>query len=155
MNQPTKARLHHLGVQTSDIDNSLKWYIDFFRATEKWELDQFSELTLSRLPGIRRLVEVAVGELRFHLFDCADHNGRVPDESAYQFQHACIEVSTPEEIAEIRGHWIDLYRSGRYSFARADGPTDIVVDSDGVMSLYIYDVNGLEYEFTYVPEGDR
>ncbi|MFD4504126.1 VOC family protein [Streptomyces sp. NPDC058457] len=155
MNQPIKVRLHHLGVQTSDIENCLSWYLDFFHATQKWELDQFSELTLSRLPGIRRLIEVAAGDIRFHIFDRADHNGRIPDENSYQFQHACIAVSTPEEIAEIRRHWIDLYDSGRYTFARPDGPTDIVVDSDGVMSLYLYDVNGLEYEFSYVPEGDR
>ncbi|MFF7638211.1 VOC family protein [Kitasatospora sp. NPDC008050] len=155
MNQPVTPRIHHLGVQTADLDNCLAWYLEFFGAEQKWELDKFSELTLSRLPGIRRLIEVAAGGVRFHLFDRADHNGVLPDANGFQFQHACLQVAEPQELEVARRRWIELYESGRYTFARPDQPTEIVVDSDGVHSLYVYDVNGLEYEFTFIPEGDR
>ncbi|WP_329586148.1 VOC family protein [Kitasatospora sp. NBC_01250] len=155
MNQLVTPRIHHLGVQTADLDNCLAWYLEFFDAEQKWELDTFSELTLSRLPGIRRLIEVAAGDLRFHLFDRADHDGVLPDERGFQFQHACLQVAEPQDLETARRRWIELYESGRYTFARPDLPTEIVVDSDGVHSLYVFDVNGLEYEFTFVPEGDR
>ncbi|MFJ4576770.1 VOC family protein [Streptomyces sp. NPDC088846] len=142
-------------MQTADLDNAVEWYLEFFRAEQKWSLDRFSELTLSRLPGIRRLVELAVGDLRFHLFDREGHNGRKPDEDGFLFQHACIQVGSPQELVETRRRWIEIYESGRFSFVRADGPTDIVVDDDGVQSLYVFDVNGLEFEFAYIPEGHR
>ncbi|MEY9877083.1 catechol 2,3-dioxygenase-like lactoylglutathione lyase family enzyme [Streptacidiphilus sp. MAP12-33] len=155
MKQPDKPRIHHIGVQAADLDNCLRWYQDFFGAERKWELDRFSPLTLSRLPGIGRLVEIGVGDLRFHLFDRADHTGRQPDPVGVQFQHVCLQVDSPEELGAVRRRWTELHASGRYSFARPDLPTDIVVDDDGVRSLYLYDVNGLEYEFTHIPDGPR
>ncbi|MEV0325622.1 VOC family protein [Micromonospora echinospora] len=155
---PTVAlqpRVHHVGVQTSDLDNSVRWYTEFFGARVAWELDRFSDLTLSRLPGIRRLAEVAVDGLRVHLFDRAGHSRELPPEQAYQFQHVCLQVDRVEDLVTARDRWIELYESGRFSFARADAPTDIVVDADGVSSLYLFDPNGLEYEFTHVPVGSR
>ncbi|MGD9484181.1 VOC family protein [Streptomyces sp. TRM70308] len=148
-------RIHHVGVQTADLDNCLTWYQEFFGAEKRWELDRFSDLTLSRLPGIGRLVEVAVGDLRFHLFDRSDHDRRVPPEESHQFQHVCLRVDEPDELTAVRERWIELYDSGRFAFARQDGPTEVVVDEDGVRSLYLFDVNGLEYEFAHVPEGHR
>ncbi|GAB3123791.1 VOC family protein [Streptomyces calidiresistens] len=155
MVEGVRPRIHHVGVQTADLDNCLQWYLDFFGAEKRWELDRFSDLTLSRLPGIGRLVEIAVGDLRFHLFDRSDHNRRVPEDESFQFQHVCLQVDTPEDLEVVRGRWIELYDSGRFAFARQDPPTDIVIDGDGVRSLYLFDVNGLEYEFTHVPEGPR
>ncbi|MEU6083129.1 VOC family protein [Streptomyces sp. NPDC047108] len=147
--------IHHVGVQTADLENCLNWYLEFFEAEKKWELDRFSELTLSRLPRIGRLVEVAVGDLRFHLFDRTGYDAGPPQDDAFQFQHVCLRVDTPEDLETVRDRWTELYDSGRFAFARQDGPTDIVVDGDGVSSLYVFDVNGLEYEFTHVPEGHR
>jgi hypothetical protein len=60
-------------------------------------------------------------------------------------------VASSEELAALRQRWLDLYRSGRYTFALEDQPTDVVVDSDGVESFYAPDPNGLELEFTFVP----
>ncbi|OJF15647.1 VOC family protein [Couchioplanes caeruleus] len=150
-----QPRVHHVGVQTSDLDNSVRWYREFFGARLNWELDRFSDLTLSRLPGIRRLVEVATDDLRVHLFDRATHTRELPPAEAYQFQHVCLQLDRPEELVAVRERWIELYESGRFSFARPDGPTDIVVDGDGVSSLYVFDPNGLEFEFTHVPAGPR
>ncbi|HEX8346569.1 MAG TPA: VOC family protein [Actinoplanes sp.] len=150
-----KPRVHHVGVQTSDLENSVRWYTEFFGARRNWELDRFSELTLRRLPGIGRLAEVATDTLRVHLFDRTDHSHELPRPLAYQFQHVCLEVDRPEDLQTARNRWIDLYESGRFTFARPDQPTDIVVDSDGVSSFYLFDPNGLEYEFTHVPEGPR
>jgi hypothetical protein len=115
-----------------------------------WTLDRFSELTLSRLPGIRELTEVAIGDVRLHLFERTGCEFD-PAERSVRFQHFCFGVSAPEELDAIRRRWIELYESGRYTFALDEQPTDIVTDDDGVQSFYAYDVNGLEFEFTFVP----
>jgi catechol 2,3-dioxygenase-like lactoylglutathione lyase family enzyme len=145
-----RPQFHHVGVQTNNLENSVRWYADFLGCQQAWTLDRFSELTLSRLPGIRALTEMVLGDVRVHLFE---RPGRVPEptESALQFQHFCFCVSAAEELVRLRQRWIELYESGRYTFALDEQPTDIVVDADGVQSFYTYDVNGLEFEFTFVP----
>jgi catechol 2,3-dioxygenase-like lactoylglutathione lyase family enzyme len=147
-----KLRFHHVGIQTNDLDNSVAWYEEFLGCQRAWTLDRFSELTLSRLPGIRALTEMVVGDIRLHLFE---RPGRAADpaESATQFQHFCFRVSVPEELVTLRQRWIELYESGRYTFALDEQPTDIVTDNDGIQSFYTYDVNGLEFEFTFLPSG--
>lgn len=147
-----KPRFHHVGIQTNDLENSVRWYQDFLGCEQAWTLDRFSELTRSRLPGIRVLTEMIVGNVRVHLFE---RPGRAfdPAESAIQFQHFCYCVGAAEELVTIRRRWLELYESGRYTFALDEQPTDIVIDDDGVQSFYAYDVNGLEFEFTYVPSG--
>ncbi|MFJ8430194.1 VOC family protein [Kitasatospora sp. NPDC094019] len=146
-----RLRFHHFGVQTTDLDNSVRWYGDFLGCRQAWSLDRFSELTRSRLPGIRELTEMSIGNVRIHLFD---RPGRTSDpaESVVQFQHLCFGVETPEDLIRLRRRWTELYESGRYVFATDEQPTDIVIDKDGVQSFYAYDVNGLEFEFTFLPE---
>lgn len=148
------ACLHHVGIQTNDLQNSLAWYQDFlgFRAT--WSQSTFSEVTRSRLPGIRRLAEVALGDVRVHLFERDGRPAPPPGDSLTQFQHVCIGVDSPAMLTTLRERWIDLYRSGRFSFAVPDQPTGVLTDDDGVMSFYAYDVNGLEFEFTYAQIGE-
>jgi catechol 2,3-dioxygenase-like lactoylglutathione lyase family enzyme len=143
---------HHIGIQTNDLDNCVTWYEAFLGCRRAWSLDRFSELTRSRLPGIRTLTEMVVGDLRLHVFE---RPGRMPDptESATQFQHLCLYVDTAESLITFRRRWIDLFASGRYTYARDDQPTEVVTDDDGIQSFYAYDVNGLELEFTYVPPG--
>ena len=143
-------RFHHVGIQTNDLANSIRWYEDFHGAERRWTLAEFSELTRSRLPGIRELTEMAVGDVRVHLFERAGH-AVDPAASAVAFQHFCFGVATPEQLGSVRRRWIELYESGRYAFALDEQPTEIVTDDDGVQSFYAYDVNGLEFEFTFVP----
>jgi catechol 2,3-dioxygenase-like lactoylglutathione lyase family enzyme len=148
---------HHIGVQTTDLDNCLSWYQDFFGARPVWTLTRFSELTLKRLPGIARLSEMVLGNMRLHLFERAaegtgQHNPW-PYHSDTQFQHLCLQVASSEELARWRQRWRPLYDSGRYVFALPEQPTEIIRDSDRVESFYCLDVNGLEYEFTYIPDG--
>ncbi|GGT29168.1 hypothetical protein GCM10014713_23380 [Streptomyces purpureus] len=145
-------KLHHMGIQTRDLDNCLAWYKEFFGCTQAWSLDTFSDLTLSRLPGITRLTEIAVGDVRFHLFERDGHTPELPGGNKTQFQHLCLSTGSPAELGAWRERWLRLYESGRYAFATDEPPTDIVVDADGVHSCYLFDVNGLEFEFTYVPE---
>ena len=147
-----EPRFHHVGVQTTDLGNSIRWYEDFLGCRPAWSLDRFSELTRSRLPGIRELTEMVLGDVRIHLFERPGRKN-YPAESAVQFQHFCFSVGAPEELVQLRERWIALHRSGRYTFALDEQPTDIVVDDEGVQSFYTYDVNGLEFEFTYVPDG--
>jgi|GEM_PF-2383687 len=142
---------HHIGIQTNDLCNATAWYEAFLGCRGSWSLTTFSDLTRSRLPGIRELREVVVGDVRIHLFERAGRPAGSPDESVTGFQHLCLSAGSPRDLVELRQHWITLYQSGKYSFALTDQPTEIVTDSDGVQSFYTYDVNGLELEFTYVP----
>ena len=142
---------HHVGVQTADLANSVAWYRDFFDCEQSWSLSRFSELTLSRLPGIGTLVELVCGQTHFHLFDRKDTGGPTEPTSA-QYQHLCLRVGSVQELAEWREHWLALFRSGRYTFVSDEQPTDIVIDDDGMASCYLRDVNGLEYELAYLPD---
>jgi catechol 2,3-dioxygenase-like lactoylglutathione lyase family enzyme len=147
---PLRAALHHLAVETADLDNCVAWYTDFFGGTAAWSLDEFSGLTRSRLPGILRLTEVVAAGTRFHLFTrSADYTAPQPD--VLQFQHVCVTARSAAELEQWRVRWQQLFASGRYTFSRPDPPTEIVVDDDKVSSFYLYDVNGLEFEFTHVP----
>ena len=145
-------RLHHIGVQTSDLANSLAWYRDFLGCRPTWSTEDFSELTRSRLPGVLRLAEVAVGDLRFHLFERDSRVARQHDTDRVQFQHVCVSTESVARLRAWRDRWLELSGSGRYVFLRDSPPTDIVVDEEGTHSFYCIDVNGLEFEFTYVPE---
>ncbi|GIJ29221.1 hypothetical protein Vqi01_43830 [Micromonospora qiuiae] len=153
MTQPTlTSGLHHVGVETPDLANSLAWYQDFFGCRPTWTADTFSELTRRRLPGVLRLTEVVVGDLRLHLFQRTDPGVGARD-GAPRFQHLCVAVDSPDELERWRLRWAELFDSGRYRYVDPDPPTEIVVDDRGVASFYCLDVNGLEYEFTYLPEG--
>lgn len=145
--------LHHIGIQTGDLDNSEAWYQDFFGCRRVWSLDHFSEMTTSRLPGIVEIRELSLETIRFHLFGRPGRSAD-PSDSLTQFQHVCLEVATVEDLVTIRRRWLELHRSGRYEFALDVEPTEIVVDDDGTGGFYLYDVNGLEFEFT-CPGGDR
>ncbi|MFJ1596251.1 VOC family protein [Streptomyces sp. NPDC088261] len=145
-----QAGLHHLAVETADLDNCVAWYTEFFGGTAAWSIDTFSDLTRDRLPGITRLTEVVAAGTRFHVFTRSASYTR-PHPDTFQFQHVCLTAATAEELRRWRDHWQRLYASGRYVFACPEPPTEIVVDSDGVSSFYAYDVNGLEYEFTHIP----
>jgi catechol 2,3-dioxygenase-like lactoylglutathione lyase family enzyme len=145
-------RFHHVAVQTNDLQQSLAWYEDFLGCRPVWSLADFSELTRSRLPGIRRLNEIVVGDVRLHVFERKGRSAPAPRESVTQFQHLCMKVEKPEELVQLRERWLELYESGRYTFAYDDPPSEVVVDEDGVQSFYALDVNGLEFEFTFVPE---
>lgn len=145
---------HHVGVETTDLANCAAWYRAFFGARQSWSLNKFSDLTQSRLPGIRQLVELVAGNVRIHLFE-RDGRAAVPGESVSQFQHVCLAVSRAEDLDTLRERWIDLYNSGQFRFAVADQPTPLVADHDGVLSFYAYDVNGLEFEFTHVTRRAR
>lgn len=142
--------LHHIGIQTEDLANSVDWYRSFFGCEQQWSLSRFSELTLRRLPGIRTLVELSAAGLRFHLFE---RPGRTTDPtvSSIGYQHVCISVDRPADLTVLRERWLQLYHSGRYRFPAVEPATDVVADADGVLSFYAYDVNGVEFEFTFVP----
>jgi len=150
-----RPRFHHVGIQTRDLQNSVAWYADFLGCRSAWSLSNFSDLTLSRLPGIKRLVEMVVGDTRIHLFERDGRPAPEAGESVTQFQHICLMVDSPEKLTMLRQRWIDLFKSGSYSFALNDQPSEVVTDEDGVQSFYAYDVNGLEFEFTYCQNDQR
>ncbi|MFD9307839.1 VOC family protein [Streptomyces sp. NPDC060048] len=151
---PAQLTLHHLAVQTADLDASISWYREFLGAEVTWTLDTFSDLSMERLPGLSGLAEIMVGGMRFHLFSRGPEHADPPPADTNQFQHACIEVRTPEQLRLWRERWVDVYETGGYAFVRDVPPTEIVVDGDGVESFYAFDINGIEFEFTYLP-GER
>ncbi|MBF6541808.1 VOC family protein [Nocardia brasiliensis] len=145
-------RFHHLAIQTDDVDATIEWYREFLGATVEWSLDSFSPLTHDRLPGIEKLVELKKGDLRFHVFDRAGHSKDGPDPLGYQYQHVGITVRRPEDLVRLRARWLQVRERADIAWARADPPSDIVTDADGMQSLYVLDPNGLELEFIYFPE---
>ncbi|MCP3801906.1 VOC family protein [Allokutzneria sp. A3M-2-11 16] len=147
--------IHHVGVQTADLENSINWYQEFFGCTVSWTLDQFSALTHSRLPGIERLAELVHGDVRVHLFSLRPGQETRPPAEVNQFQHVCFQVTAAAELEVWRSRWLELFASGDYTFAVPEGPTEIDVDKDGIRSFYLLDPNGLEYEFTHIPDGPR
>jgi catechol 2,3-dioxygenase-like lactoylglutathione lyase family enzyme len=147
--------VHHIAVQTADFEQSMAWYREFFGCETSWTLEKFSDLTLSRLPGITRLAELAAGPTRFHVFARGADLSEPPPPGTQQFQHVCLDAWSAGGLAAWRERWISLYDSGRYAFTVPERATDIVTDEDGVQSFYCRDVNGLEYEFTYDPAGAR
>ncbi|MFC3989254.1 VOC family protein [Actinoplanes siamensis] len=146
--------LHHVAVQTSDIDSAIAWYTDFFGCVARWSMESgFSPQSCERLPGLARVVEMASGDMRFHLFTRGP--GHDPaDLDSNQFQHVCIRVDSPEELSRWRDKYMELYNSGRYVFRRPEPAGEIDIDADGMQSFYAYDVNGLEIEMSYMPGGD-
>ncbi|WP_031068418.1 VOC family protein [Streptomyces sp. NRRL WC-3742] len=142
---------HHIALQTFDLDNSIAWYRDYFGCHPTWATDKFSELTRSRLPGILRMAEVALGPAHFHLFEREEPAGTTPPSATgIQFQHVCLSLDAPADLPVWRERWNELFASGRYVFLRPEEPTEIVVDDMGTHSFYCLDVNGLEFEFTCV-----
>ncbi|GHJ42954.1 hypothetical protein Cs7R123_02960 [Catellatospora sp. TT07R-123] len=152
---PAEVALHHVAVQTGDLANSVAWYTAYFGATLAWSLDRFSPLTHERLPGITALSELVVGDLRFHLFERASTRNEPPAGTAAQFQHVCLRTASSAALVERRDHWLALYDSRQFTFARDEPATAVVVDDDGVESFYALDPNGLEFEFAYIPGTGR
>ena len=144
---------HHVGVQAVDLDQSVNWYLDFFGGRLNWSLDRFSELTLSRLPGITRLVEIEAAGLRFHLFERPGRPMSRRDADASQFQHVCISAGSLAEVENWRARWVELYETGKYAFTSPEPPSRIDTDGTGISSFYFFDPNGLEFEFTHIPAG--
>lgn len=144
-------KFNHIAIQTDDVDATIRWYEEFLGATVQWSLDTFSPLTRARLPGIRKLVELKKGDLRFHVFDRADHSKEGPRPLDFQFQHLGISVERPEQLVELRERWFRVREALGGRWQRDEPPSEIVTDSDGVRSLYLLDPNGLEFEFIHTP----
>jgi len=151
---PSSIGLHHVGVLTRDLDNSVAWYGELLGCEPAWTLSTFSDLTHSRLPGITRLTELAGPRMRIHIMERDGRDRAATPACATQFQHLCLEVESVAELERLRARWFELYRSGHFTFEREDPPSPLVTDAEGVTSFYAFDVDGLELEFTYEGEPD-
>lgn len=147
-------KFNHIAIQTDDVEATIRWYEEFLGATVQWSLDTFSPLTHARLPGIRKLVELKKGDLRFHVFDRAGHTTEGPRPLDFQFQHMGISVERPEQLVELRERWLRVRGTLGGRWQRDEPPSEIVTDEDGVRSLYVLDPNGLEFEFIHTPGED-
>ncbi|MFC4494587.1 VOC family protein [Streptomyces ovatisporus] len=142
-------KVHHIAVQTDDVESTVTWYQEFLDAEAQWTLTEFSPLTRSRLPGIGKLVELKAGDVRFHVFDRSGHTRHGPDPRGFQFQHIGIVVDRHEDLVALRERWLRLRERGDVRWSRDEPPSDIVTDDDGMQSLYVLDPNGLEMEFIH------
>lgn len=151
---PRPAALHHIAVQTFDLENSPDWYRNFLGCAHTWSTNKFSELFRARLTGLVRIAEVVGNGTRFHLFErtgCTITK-RFADDA--QFQHVHLTVDSADELLEWRLRWRELYDSLRCRYALPDQPTEVVVDDD-MHTFYCFDVNGLEFEFSSMPGDTR
>lgn len=144
---PVRLRIHHVAVQTDDLPSSISWYEDFFGAEVSFTLSEFSELGMQRLPGLSELAELRAGELRIHLFTRGPLHG-APSPDTNHFHHLCIQVPNAEDLHAWRDRWCAIHDSGRYTFTKDVPATDIAADDDGALSFYVYDTNGVQFEFT-------
>jgi hypothetical protein len=115
-------------------------------------METFSPFSVRRLPGLSRVTELAADGLRFHLFTCDGGRHEPPEPQLNQFQHVCISVDSPEALRARRERWFELLPAYRDLFAHPEPATEIDIDARGAHSFYARDINGLEYEFTYLPE---
>src|SRR5205085_2724743 len=104
-------RLHHIAIQTRDVENAKAWYEDFFGCRASWSLNTFNDVTLSRLPGIQRLIEMVVGEIRVHLFECSTQTPGLVSANVTQFQHVGFSVESVAELLRLRSLWLELFAS--------------------------------------------
>jgi len=150
---PSRLRVHHIAIESNCLDECVSWYREFLGCELIWTLDTFSEVTTRRLPGIARLVEIGAGDLRLHVFERLRGSAPETTSTTGAVQHVCVAVSSPEELALRHDLWLRLFPRYRAAFATADPPTDVLVDADGSQSFYAYDINGVELELCYDPEG--
>ena len=148
-------KFNHVAVQTADVEGSTRWYREFLGGTVEWSLDTFSELTHDRLPGINELVEVKVCDLRLHVFDRQGCPLSAPQDLEHRFQHVGAAVESAEQLRMLRERWFEVRDSGEFRWTSDEEPTEIVVDPDGMQSLYVVDPNGLEFEFIYFPDASE
>ncbi|RLK58184.1 VOC family protein [Actinokineospora cianjurensis] len=146
--------VNHIAIQTDDVEGTIAWYKEFLDSSVEWELDEFSDLTRSRLPGIGRLAELRAGDVRLHVFDRTEHSGHGPGPLDHQFQHVGIVVDDVEHLAALRDRWLRAKEATQVTWQREEPPSDIVIDSSGMSSLYVLDPNGLEFEFLHFAEAD-
>ncbi|KLO61785.1 hypothetical protein AA983_14105 [Dermacoccus sp. PE3] len=145
-------QFNHIAIQTDDVEGTTLWYENYLGATVQWSMDTFSDLTTARLPGISHLVEVKAGNLRLHVFDRQGNDLAAPQDLQRRFQHLGATVERAEHLTYLRERWFEVRDTGDYRWVRDDEPSEIVVDSQGMQSLYVFDPNGLEFEFVYFPE---
>lgn len=142
----------HLAIQVEgrNLENTVKWYADFFECKKNWQQSSdFQQLTLDRIPGIQTIVELESSYFRFHLFS-KKILGRAFYENI-QYHHIGFAAKSSNILDGFRKRWIRLQESKKYYFFKNTYVTEKIIDSLGVESLYFTDVNGLEYELTYIP----
>jgi catechol 2,3-dioxygenase-like lactoylglutathione lyase family enzyme len=142
------ASLHHIAAIVRSADRSARWYTEVFGLRVNWTLTAFSDLTLKRLPGLTRIDELVADGIRVHLMEVRDASAGPADVSAAAFQHACLSVGSPDELAALHARSREAAESGDHAAAP---PSEIIVDADGVASFYLSDPDHLEWEITCVP----
>lgn len=147
----SKLRVHHVAIESTCLDECVRWYQEFLGCEQNWTLSTFSEVTTQRLPGIARLVEIAAGDLRLHVFERQRDPASGKTTTVGPVQHVCVAVPSAQELVLYREQWLRLYPRYRAAFASDDPPTDVITDADGSQSFYANDVNGVELEFCYDP----
>ncbi|MBL6734493.1 MAG: VOC family protein [Shewanellaceae bacterium] len=139
-------RIDHVGVQLADLESNLTWYEYVFNCQRSWDLTSFNTTTLSRLPGIQRLVEIKNQSLKLHLFQRDDLGGA--SNTRAQFQHTAIEVNSKDDIEQI------VARVKQTKIAQClQSLSAVVTDADQMTCCYFQDPEGNEYELVAYEAG--
>lgn len=147
-------KLDHIGIQTNNFENTVKWYEDFFGCKQMWykKKEDLPEAIQRRMPLAYQLVELQKNDLKFHVFDLENPEYATQPKNALFMEHFCVEVETFEELKDLRKHWISLFESGNYTFQRENMPTEIIPSSHGMQGFYAHEPNGIELEVFYLPK---
>lgn len=143
----------HLAIQipSNKIKNTIDWYTEFFNCKHIWtQSTSFAPLTLSRIPGILKIVELESSFFRFHIFTKEVVNNSTVEEYT-QYHHLGFSVNSSNELLFLIEKWKKLHISKKFVFVEGAYVTDLLIDAIGIESIYFTDVNGLEYEVTYIP----
>lgn len=143
--------MHHVALVTPDADNLGAWYHDLLGMQHAWTLSDLSDLTIRRLPGIRRIDEWKLGTFRIHLLEVPAAEPASTTVRMANYQHVCLCLESIESLTALQQRWLSLAHSKRFRFLVRAEASEVVVDLDGVHSFYAFDPDGREWEFTVVP----
>lgn len=150
----TGIRFHHVALPCRDLPTTISWYHDLLGCEPAWETSEFAVSTRQRIPGITRMAELRLAGLRLHIYET-----RQPDPPAAG-QHFCLAVPDAEALSAVRQRaallaGAPLRISAPPDAARGGWP-EVVIDADGVRSIYLTDPDANEFEVTFIPpEVDR
>lgn len=143
----------HLAYQVENLNLTIDWYTKMFNARINWRVNRgFSKTTTSRLPGIRSLVELQVGGMKWHIFDRANVKTTfVSPTERPEYQHVSVKVANHKMLYQMYQSWWALLNEFRSAYLDINRPekefcTNIIEEMDGSKAFYCLDLNGVEIE---------
>lgn len=143
-----KIQLHHVGIRCNNCEESARFFVELFGAEISCLVTQFMPLSLKREPGLSKLIDLWVGDVRIHLFETTTVDS-VLLPPGLQVQHICFAL---DSFAALQG-CVSKYCALKSSelilpavpFAE---PSEFQLRPDGSIVVYVRDPDGNEIELT-------